>query len=304
MLTARSVTGARTEYDIRELRLARGPAEGDGELVAITQRRRGLGVRDMRLQLARSRPRRGRVLPRHAAVLRHAVRLGVGSGFLDDLDVRLDWAFADARVPGNPVSTIAGEGGVGARREQGLVFTAFEVRSSDMDLRTVRLIAPAVILEGRLAATARSTGRCATSTSTAPPAIATATGRPACSWAWCTSTPGSIPWDSPPTSPSIRSRSRASAARSLRSSQGELRGRFRSEGTLARLAVDADPRARSAAPGRGVRHAAAAPLGRREPAAPLLPARPRRADRAELTTSLNGRAAGHRQHRHAARAGG
>ena len=51
VLTARSVSGTRTEYDIRELRLRAGPQQVSGELVAITDRRRGLGVRDMRLQL-------------------------------------------------------------------------------------------------------------------------------------------------------------------------------------------------------------------------------------------------------------
>ncbi len=152
VLTARSLSGTRNEYDIRDLVLGSGPQTVSGELVAITDRKRGLGVRDMRLQL------RDLDLDAVRAYLDTLPFWGTltgsvtGSGFLDALDVRIDWAFADARVPGNPVSTIAGEGGVGARKGEGLVFTAFEVRSSDIDLRTVRLIAPAVILEGRLAA--------------------------------------------------------------------------------------------------------------------------------------------------------
>ncbi|MBA3319212.1 MAG: hypothetical protein H0T50_14130, partial [Gemmatimonadales bacterium] len=152
VLTARSLSGTRNEYDIRDLQLRAGPQQVSGELVAVTDRRRGLGVRDMRLQLRDLDLDAVRAyldtLPFDGS-LTGAVS---GSGFLDALDVRLDWAFADARVPGSPVSTIAGEGGVGARRDQGLVFTDFEVRSSDIDLRTVRLIAPAVILQGRLAA--------------------------------------------------------------------------------------------------------------------------------------------------------
>src|SRR5918994_7196995 len=119
ILTARSVSGARTEYDIRELRLAAGRQQVSGELVAITQRRRGLGVRDMRLQLRdldldAVRPYLD-TLPFYGT-LSGSVS---GSGFLDDLDVRLDWAFADARVQGNPVTTIAGEGRVGARGGEG-----------------------------------------------------------------------------------------------------------------------------------------------------------------------------------------
>ncbi|HWB41859.1 MAG TPA: translocation/assembly module TamB domain-containing protein [Gemmatimonadales bacterium] len=153
ILTARSVSGIRNEYDIRQLDLRSGQQRASGELVAITDRRRGLGVRDMRLQLAQLDLDAVRgyldTLPFYGTLTGSVT----GSGFLTALEVRLDWAFADARVPGNPVTTIAGEGGVGARGEEGLVFTDFEVRSSDVDLRTVRLLAPAVILEGRLAAT-------------------------------------------------------------------------------------------------------------------------------------------------------
>ena len=158
ILTARSITGSRNEYDIRELQLRSGAQQVSGELVAVTDRKRGLGMRDMRLQL------RDLDLDAVRAYLDTLPFFGTlsgslsGSGFLDAMDVRLDWAFADARVPGRPVTTIAGEGGVGARRDEGLVFTGFEVRSSDVDLRTVRLIAPAVILEGRLAANGRLDG--------------------------------------------------------------------------------------------------------------------------------------------------
>jgi translocation and assembly module TamB len=153
VLTARSVSGVRTEYDIRELQLAAGRQRVSGELVAVTDRHRGLGVRDMALQLRELNL--DAVRPYLDTLPFYGTLSGTvaGSGFLSELDVRLDWAFADARVPGDPVSTIAGEGGVGGRGEQGLVFTDFEVRSSDLDLRTVRLLAPAVILHGRLAAT-------------------------------------------------------------------------------------------------------------------------------------------------------
>ena len=54
VLTARSETGARTAYDIRDLHLARAAGQVDGDLVTITDRRRGLGVRDMSLRLADS----------------------------------------------------------------------------------------------------------------------------------------------------------------------------------------------------------------------------------------------------------
>jgi translocation and assembly module TamB len=241
ILTARSVSGVRNEYDIRDLRLAAGRQEVSGELVAITDRRRGLGVRDMRLRLRdldldAVRPYLD-TLPFYGT-LSGSVS---GSGFLDDIDVRLDWAFADAKVPGNPVTTIAGEGRVGARREEGLVFTGFEVRSSDVDLRTVRLIAPAVILEGRLAATGRLDGPLddVTFDGTArhrdgnrPASVAI--GQVHLDTRFDTLGLATDVALDPLSFEGIRR-----AFPTLRG-RGELRGRFRSEGTLARLAVDAD----------------------------------------------------------------
>jgi translocation and assembly module TamB len=241
VLAARSITGARTEYDIRDLRLVNGRQEVNGELVAITQRRRGLGVRDMRLQLRELDL--DAVRPYLDTLPFYGTLSGTvfGSGFLDDLDVRLDWAFADARVPGNPVSLIAGEGGVGARGEQGLVFTGFEVRSSDIDLRTVRLIAPAVILEGRLAATGRLDGplRDVTFDGSArhrdgqrPPSVVI--GQVHLDTRYDTLGLATDVALDPLSFEGIRR-----AFPSLRT-RGEVRGRFRSSGTLGRLAVDAD----------------------------------------------------------------
>jgi translocation and assembly module TamB len=152
ILTARSETGARTAYDIRDLHLRGLLGQVDGELVTITDKRRGLGVRDMNLRLAELdldavRPYLD-TLPFSGTVTGKLA----GSGFLNALDLSIQWAFRDAAVPENPLSTIAGEGGVGASRDSGLIFTNFGVRQSDIDLRTVRRIAPAVILPGRLIA--------------------------------------------------------------------------------------------------------------------------------------------------------
>jgi translocation and assembly module TamB len=152
VLTARSETGTRTAYDIRDLHLSGQLGRVDGELVTITDRRRGLGVRDMNVRLAEldmdavrpyldSLPFYGTVTGRLA-----------GSGFLNALDVGIEWAFRDAAVPGNPLSTIAGDGGISATPDSGLTFTEFGVRQSDIDLGTIRRLAPAAILEGRLTA--------------------------------------------------------------------------------------------------------------------------------------------------------
>jgi hypothetical protein len=152
VLTARSETGIRTAYDIRDLHLSGELGKVDGELVTITDRRRGLGVRDMNVRLGELdldavRPYLD-TLPFYGTVTGKLA----GSGFLNALDVGLEWAFRDAAVPGNPLSTIAGDGGVGASRDSGLTFTEFGLRQSDIDLRTVRRIAPAIVLEGRLTA--------------------------------------------------------------------------------------------------------------------------------------------------------
>lgn len=152
ILTARSETGARTAYDIRDLHLKGALGQVDGELVTITDKRRGLGVRDMNLRLANLdldavRPYLD-TLPFYGTVTGKLA----GSGFLTAMDLSLEWAFRDAAVPENPLSTIAGDGGVGASRDSGLVFTNFGVRQSDIDLRTVRRVAPAVIVPGRLTA--------------------------------------------------------------------------------------------------------------------------------------------------------
>ena len=158
------------------------------------------------------------------------------------MDVTIDWAFADARVPGRPVSTIAGSGIVGATRDSGLTFTNFEVRRSDVDLRTVRRLAPAVIIEGRLAAAGTLDGplKNVTFRGTArqqdgdrPPSTATGTVH-------LDTRPG-LARRSRPTSSSTRSRSTGiRRAFPTLKTKGELRGRFQSEGTLSRLAVDAD----------------------------------------------------------------
>ena len=152
VLTARSETGARTAYDLRDLHLRGLLGQLDGELVTITDKRRGLGVRDMNVRLAELdldavRPYLD-TLPFYGTVTGKLA----GSGFLNALDLSLEWAFRDAMVPENPLSTITGEGGIGSSRDSGLTFTNFGVRQSDIDLRTVRRIAPAVILPGRLIA--------------------------------------------------------------------------------------------------------------------------------------------------------
>ena len=138
------------------------------------------------------------------------------------------------------MTTIAGDGGIGASRDSGLIFTEFGVKQSDIDLRTVRRIAPAVILEGRLTAVGtlngplrnvRFNGTAQHQDEDRPPS----------------QLEGTVHLDTryrvlgldtdvmldPLSFEGIRR-----AFPSLRA-RGELRGPFQSRGTLARLAVDA-----------------------------------------------------------------
>jgi translocation and assembly module TamB len=240
VLTARSETGTRTAYDIRDLHLRGLLGEVDGELVTITDRRRGLGVRDMNVRLTNVdldavRPYLD-TLPFFGTVTGKLA----GSGFLNALDVSIEWAFRDAAVPGNPLSTIAGEGGFGSSRDSGLVFTEFNVRQSDVDLRTVRRITPAVILEGRVTAVGSLNGalRNVTFNGTAqhqdgdrPPSLLEGTVH-------LDSRREVLGLDTDITFDPLSFEGIRRAFPDLQAS-GEVRGPFQSQGTLARLAVEA-----------------------------------------------------------------
>ncbi|MGI9040916.1 MAG: translocation/assembly module TamB domain-containing protein [Gemmatimonadales bacterium] len=240
VIAARSVSSTRTEYDIRDLHLREGPQRIDGELVAITDKRRGLGFRNMRLALRNLDldAVRGYVdsLP-FFGVLTGTV---AGSGWLTGMNVNLNWAFADERVPGQPVTTFAGQGGIGATRDSGLTFDGFTLRQSDIDLRTVRLVAPAAILEGRLAVEGTLEGplRNVTLDGTirhrdgARP-VSVATGTLHLDTRFDTLGLATDLTFSPLSFEGIR---RAFPSLETR---GELAGRFESEGTLSQLAVDA-----------------------------------------------------------------
>ena len=239
VLAAKSETGARTAYDIRELHLRGDNQRVDGELVAITDKKRGLGARDMRLilhdlDLDAVRPYLD-TLPFYGTITGTLA----GAGFLDAMDLTLDWAYADAEVQGHPVSTLAGNGIVGAIRDSGLTFTDFHLRRSDIDLHTVRRVAPAVILEGRLAAAGTLDGplRNVTFVGTARQQDA---ARPA------SQATGTVHLDTRfdtlglATDVTFEPLSFDGIRRAFPSlkAQGELRGRFQSQGTLSRLQVN------------------------------------------------------------------
>lgn len=240
VLTARSETGARTAYDIRDLHLQGLQGQVDGDLVTITDKRRGLGVRDMNLRLVELDLDAVRgyldTLPFYGTVTGKLA----GSGFLKALDLSLEWAFRDASVPGMPLSTISGEGGVGSSRDSGLIFTEFGVRQSDIDLRTVRRIAPAVILEGRLTAVGTLNGPLRNVTFNGS-AQHQDMDRPPSQLEGIVHLDTRSPVLGLATNVTLDPLSFEGIRRSFPSlgARGELRGQFQSRGTLAHLAVDA-----------------------------------------------------------------
>ncbi len=152
-LAAKSETGALTAYTLRDLHLRNGAQRVDGEVVALQDRIRGIGVRGMNLTLANLDIDAVRAyvdtLPFYGTL---SGKLQ-GSGFLlERLKINVDWAFADAKVPGQPVSLIEADGTVGFGKVDGLTFYGVNLRSSDIDLATARRLAPAVVIPGRLAA--------------------------------------------------------------------------------------------------------------------------------------------------------
>lgn len=149
LLTANSISPSRTDFVVRKLHLRGGPGSVDGALTVIQDARRGLGMRDLDVTLRQldldavrgfldTLPFYGRVTGTLQA-----------DGFFDRMQVALEWAFADARVPGQPVTRLAGEGAVTLGGPDGLAFHEFMLDSSSIDLATVRRLAPAVVLHGR-----------------------------------------------------------------------------------------------------------------------------------------------------------
>jgi hypothetical protein len=155
---ARSVSGSRTEYNIRNLSVGDSTGRVDGGMVAITDVYRGLGFRDLALTLKNLNLDAVRpyldTLPFHGKL---TGRLGA-TGFFGGMTVSLDWLFQDAKVPGGAESRLALNGPLRLGGADGMFFQGARLTKADIDLRTVRLVAPAVILEGRLGLAGTLTG--------------------------------------------------------------------------------------------------------------------------------------------------
>jgi translocation and assembly module TamB len=150
VLAAVSETGLRSAFDLRQLDLRHGGERITGHLVALQDKVRGIGFRDMDVMLTNFNLDHARAyadsLPFYGTVSGSLS----GEGWLDRMRISADWDFTDARVDGHPVNAVVVDGVVGFDKRAGLYFDHLRVRDSDIDLRTAKRLAPAVIVPGRL----------------------------------------------------------------------------------------------------------------------------------------------------------
>ncbi|HET7025975.1 MAG TPA: translocation/assembly module TamB domain-containing protein [Gemmatimonadales bacterium] len=157
-ITALSRNAERTDYRFDQVSLAGADGRIEGGMTALVDDRRGLGVDRMALTLTGldldvARPYLD-TLPFHGTLTGTLA----GGGFLDSLDVDLDWSFRDAAVAGHPESRVSAAGHLQFGGAEGTRFDTLTLRQADLDLATVRRVAPGVPLEGRLAASGTLSG--------------------------------------------------------------------------------------------------------------------------------------------------
>jgi len=150
-IVAQSLSGRHTNYALTNLQLTDGPERIEGRLVAEVDAVDGLGVRDLRLRLTQLNLDKVRPFVDSLPFIGLISGPVEADGDLNDIAARGDIVFADLAVPGLPTTTLSFNGrlqtGTGA-----LVFDKLAIARSDIDLRTVRNLAPAVLLDGRLQA--------------------------------------------------------------------------------------------------------------------------------------------------------
>jgi len=137
-------------YALTGLRLAGAAGRVQGDVTVLLDRARGLGVEGMSLDLTDldldvprpyldTLPLRGTLTGRVS-----------GDGFLDGLDLHADVRYVDRDIPGGATTRTRLAGHVILGGADGAVFDTLLVDTADVDLRTVRRLAPAVALSGRL----------------------------------------------------------------------------------------------------------------------------------------------------------
>ena len=151
-LQATSLSTTRTEFDVRELALGDAQSRVTGRLVAISDVYRGLGFRNLDVNLGNLDLEAVRPYLDTLPFYGHLTGRLDADGFFDDMMVSFDWLFDDAKVPGAR-NHVALDGKLRLGGADGILFRNVELSQTDLDLRSVRLLAPAVILEGRMGLT-------------------------------------------------------------------------------------------------------------------------------------------------------
>ena len=147
-VVALSQSDTRTDYALSNLVLGAGPTLAAGELVAMVDTDRGLGMRDLALSL---RDVSLEVARPYLDTLPFAGRLTgrvTADGFLDRMTLGGDVVLTDALVPGAPQSHFVYNGVIRFGGPEGAVFERFRLSESTIDLGTVRRVVPAMVLPG------------------------------------------------------------------------------------------------------------------------------------------------------------
>ena len=149
-VVAFSHSDTRTDYTLTNLVLGAGSTQAAGQLVAIVDSARGLGMRDLDLTLravplAVARPYLD-TLPFDGTLDGRIT----ADGFLDRMALGGDVVLADALVRGMPRSHLVFNGVMRFGGAEGAVFDQFRLTESTIDLGTVQRVVPAVVIPGDL----------------------------------------------------------------------------------------------------------------------------------------------------------
>jgi len=157
-VTAKWRTEQQTAYRLQRLSLQGDAGRISGTVTALVDNHRGLGVEEMALDLAEldldvPRPYLDS-MPLHGTLTGHVE----GAGFKDGIDLEAAMLFRDRDVPGVAETRLQAAGHMILGGPLGTVFDSLQLVESDLDLRTVQHLAPAVALRGRLGLTGSLSG--------------------------------------------------------------------------------------------------------------------------------------------------
>lgn len=157
-IIAKSFGGSRTDYKLDNLVLGTGATGVTGRVTLQVESMRGLGMRDLDMELRNApidvlRPFLD-TLPVSGALTGHLL----ADGFLDALWLGGDMVFADALVRGAPTSHLRPDGTVHFGGQAGAVFQQFRLSQSTVALGTVHRLVPSVLVTGELRLTGELNG--------------------------------------------------------------------------------------------------------------------------------------------------